>query len=213
MTTETGPGRRERKKRETGEAIARAAAALFAERGYESVTVLDIAEAADVSEQTVYNHFPTKEHLVFSRADEFEADLAARIQERPAGMSVIGAVRADLLNMLDTLADVPPERLRGGMPWLVASAPGLRRWQLEMTARHAEALAALIAQEEDAIGTDPAARVIAYALLAPYQVLIEELGRRLVEGQSPRQVARALRPVIQAACDRLGRGLDEHHRP
>ena len=76
-------GRRERKKRLTAERIALAAGTLFGRRGYEAVSVAEIAEAADVSEQTVYNHFPTKEDLVFDRTDELDAALAAAVAQRP----------------------------------------------------------------------------------------------------------------------------------
>ena len=60
-------GLRERKKRETRETIARTAMDLFVERGYDAVTVADVARAADVSEKTVFNYFPAKEDLVFGR--------------------------------------------------------------------------------------------------------------------------------------------------
>ena len=60
-------GLRERKKRETREAIAAAAMALFLEHGFDAVTVADVARAADVSEKTVFNYFATKEDLVFFR--------------------------------------------------------------------------------------------------------------------------------------------------
>lgn len=57
----TQPGLRERKKRQTRELIAAVAHRLFGERGFDAVTVAEVARAADVSEGTVYNHFPTKE--------------------------------------------------------------------------------------------------------------------------------------------------------
>jgi AcrR family transcriptional regulator len=63
----TTPGLRERKKARTRQVIADAAARLFAERGYERVAVSDVARAAEVSEQTVYNYFQTKEQLVVDR--------------------------------------------------------------------------------------------------------------------------------------------------
>jgi len=63
----TAPGLRERKKARTRQAIADAAARLFAQRGYEQVAVSDVAREAEVSEQTVYNYFQTKEQLVTDR--------------------------------------------------------------------------------------------------------------------------------------------------
>ena len=65
--------------------IARAAATLFSERGYEAVSVLDVAAAADVSEQTVYNHFPTKEDPVFDRTATLDRALAEAVLSRTAG--------------------------------------------------------------------------------------------------------------------------------
>src|SRR5436305_14851303 len=83
------PGRRGRKKVGTRELIAETARTLFAERGFEAVTVAEISRAADVSQQTVFNYFPTKEDLVFWRLEAFEAELLGAIRDRPEGETVI----------------------------------------------------------------------------------------------------------------------------
>jgi AcrR family transcriptional regulator len=62
-------GLREAKKRRTRETIAQAAADLFHERGFAAVTIDDVASAANVSRQTVFNYFPTKEQMLFDRED------------------------------------------------------------------------------------------------------------------------------------------------
>src|SRR3954451_5430780 len=84
-------GRRARKKQQTMEQIAGTARRLFLEHGFDGVTVAQIASAADVSEQTVFNHFRTKEDLVYRQLEAFEADLLAAIRERGAGESVLAA--------------------------------------------------------------------------------------------------------------------------
>src|ERR1700712_118149 len=87
-------GLRERKKRATREAIAAAARRLFAERGFDAVTVAEVAEAADVSEKTVFNHFATKEDLAFAGREERLARLLTGLAKRPAGASVLDVFRA-----------------------------------------------------------------------------------------------------------------------
>ncbi|HVD58038.1 MAG TPA: helix-turn-helix domain-containing protein, partial [Thermoleophilaceae bacterium] len=69
------PGLRERKKQETRQLIADTARRLFTERSFDAVPVAEVARAANVSEKTVFNYFPTKEDLVYSRLEAFEDEL------------------------------------------------------------------------------------------------------------------------------------------
>ncbi|WP_326640923.1 TetR/AcrR family transcriptional regulator [Streptosporangium sp. NBC_01755] len=71
-------GLRERKKRETRERISNIATGLFMMRGFDNVTVAEVARAADVSVNTVFNYFGTKEDLLFDRQEEVE-DLPSRV--------------------------------------------------------------------------------------------------------------------------------------
>ena len=87
-------GLRARKKRVAREAIAATARRLFAERGFDRVTVAEIAAAADVTEKTVFNHFPTKVDLAFAGREQGIAQLVASITERPPGTSVLDVFRA-----------------------------------------------------------------------------------------------------------------------
>src|ERR1700744_3178525 len=87
-------GLRERKKLQTREAIAQAAAELFARHGFESVTVEDVARAANVSRQTVFNYFPSKEQMLFDRDAEVEAALLAALRARLPGTSPVSVFRA-----------------------------------------------------------------------------------------------------------------------
>jgi AcrR family transcriptional regulator len=87
------PGRRERKKLATRRQIAGTAIGLFLERGFDDVSVAEIAEAADVSKVTVFNHFPAKTDMVFELADERRPQAAAVIRDRAPGVSAVEAVR------------------------------------------------------------------------------------------------------------------------
>ncbi|MBM9506284.1 TetR/AcrR family transcriptional regulator [Actinacidiphila acididurans] len=80
-----GSGLRERKKARTRRHIADTAARLFASRGYDDVSTADVAEAAQVSDQTVYNYFPAKQDLVLDRSEELRERYARTVRERPAG--------------------------------------------------------------------------------------------------------------------------------
>ena len=118
------------------------AAGLFHERGFETVTVADIARAAEVAEQTVYNYFSTKEALVLDEDDTYTAHFAAMVRDRPAGISIIEAVRQEALEFLQGMIDRPasPHR-RGGMPFLVVNSVPVRRAWLSACERHAKAVA------------------------------------------------------------------------
>src|SRR5215212_9271780 len=104
MVEERTPGLRERKKRAARQAIAATARRLFAERGFDAVTVAEIAVAADVAEKTVFNHFATKEDLVFAGGEARLAQLQAAIAQRPPGTSVLDVFRANSEAMLDVVA-------------------------------------------------------------------------------------------------------------
>lgn len=74
-TAEPTEGRRERKKRETRAKILAVAKAQFVEKGFDGTTMSDIAEAMDLSTQTVFNYFATKDRLLLGIADEVTAEL------------------------------------------------------------------------------------------------------------------------------------------
>ena len=83
MTGAQSEGLRARKKRAAREGIAATARRLFAERGFDAVTVAEIAAAADVSQKTVFNHFPTKEDLAFAGREEGIVQFVTAITQRP----------------------------------------------------------------------------------------------------------------------------------
>jgi AcrR family transcriptional regulator len=93
-------GLRERKKRRTRLHISDVATGLFLERGFDAVTMAEIAEAADVSVNTLYNYFPDKESLFFDREAEVVGRLSRIVRERAPGESAAAALvrrtRADL---------------------------------------------------------------------------------------------------------------------
>ncbi|HTX13241.1 MAG TPA: helix-turn-helix domain-containing protein [Solirubrobacteraceae bacterium] len=195
-------GLRERKKRRTRELIASTAARLFAEHGYEQVSVLDVAAAAEVSEQTVYNHFPTKRALVLDRDEELRDRLTALIASRPSGVSPAAAIRDAALSMVAELRTMSDTQIHGGLGYLSVRSPAVRRLALEMTDRHADAIAAVLT---DAPGGPSLAvtKVHAIALAWVFQTITDESGRGTAAGLSPAEIADALAFTVTAILDQL----------
>ena len=200
-----GPGLRERKKERTRRHIADTAARLFAERGYEQVAVTDVARAAEVAEQTVYNYFPTKEHLVTDREGQIQDRLCELIRSRPPGITPATAIRDFVLTSVAGIRDIPPELWRGELGYLAAISPAVHRLALELTDRLAAALAAAIS-DTTAVPLE-IARLQGIALAGVFQIIISESGRRTREGQSQAEIADELYPVVESLLDELGRWL------
>jgi len=201
----TEAGLRERKKVRTRQAIADAAARLFAEHGYERVAVSDVAREAEVSEQTVYNYFQTKEQLVTDRDELIQETLGRLIRTRAPGSTPAAAIREFVLDTVEGIRRIPAEQWRGELGYLAAISPTVHRLVLELSDRHADALAAAISETVDV--TPEIAKLQGIALAGVFQILISEAGRRTREGQSQDQIADELRPAIEAIVDDLDRWL------
>ncbi|HEX6526549.1 MAG TPA: TetR/AcrR family transcriptional regulator [Streptosporangiaceae bacterium] len=196
-------GLRERKKARTRRHIADTAARLFAEHGYEQVAVSDVAREAEVAEQTVYNHFGTKEQLVTDRDEQIRDRLRELIRTRPSGVTPAAAVREYILKSVAGIRDIPAERWRGELGYLAAISPAIHRLALELTARQAEALAEAIGDTSDV--PPEIARLQGIALAGVFQMVIADAGRRTLEGQSQEKIADELHPAIANVLDQLDR--------
>jgi AcrR family transcriptional regulator len=161
------PGRRERKNAETRRALADAALRLFLERGYDRVSVKDIADAVDISVPTVFNHVPDgKEALIFDEGVERREGLLAAIQERPKGQSFMSALRGFMLARGPFAADPAPDFARKTR--LIVETPALRDYSRKLWIRCEAPLAEAIAGELGRPADDVTARAIArYVLEVP----------------------------------------------
>jgi AcrR family transcriptional regulator len=204
-------GLRELKKARTRRLIADTAARLFAERGYEHVAVTDVARAAEVAEQTVYNYFPAKEQLVTDREEQIQDRLCELIRSRPPGVTPAAAVRDFVLGSVDTIRSIAPEMWRGELGYLAAISPAVHRLALELTDRLAGALASAIS---DTTAVRPEiARLQGIALAGVYQIIVSEAGQRTREGRSQAQIADELRPVIENILTELDHWLSTPELP
>jgi AcrR family transcriptional regulator len=167
--TEPQVGRRERKKAQTRKALSDSALRLFAERGYDRVSLKDVADAADVAVSTVFKHFPAgKEALVFDEDIDLETALVAAVRERGTGQSILDALRDYLIARAVERAAQPDF---ADFVALVESTPALSDYARRMWGRHEAALAAAIADETGLTADDIAARALAhYALEAIFLI-------------------------------------------
>ena len=154
-------GRRERKKAATRKAISDAATRMFLDRGFDAVSIREIADAADVSPTTVFAHFPQKEALVFDEDDAQREQLLDAVRHRAAGTSISQALRAVFEDgVREALDEHHAEGPRQFMD-LVTATPSLSDYAQKMWTRHGDALADAIAAE---LALDePSPQVRAYA--------------------------------------------------
>lgn len=160
------PGRRERKKLQTRQAIRRAAFRLFAERGYEATGVDRIAEAAEVSPSTVFRHFPAKEDIVLP--DEYDDLLAGGIRARPAGEPIAETLRHVAVGILHGTSTADRGELLQRIR-LVRDVPAVRGRTAERTARHVDLVSTALAERTGRPADDLGLRVVSAAALAALQ--------------------------------------------
>ncbi|MCU1683928.1 MAG: TetR family transcriptional regulator [Amycolatopsis sp.] len=111
LTEEQPVGRRERKLQQTRSSLTRSALELFAERGFDAVTVVDIANRSDVDPSTFFRHFRSKESLLFTDMDSYVETARPLLNERPADESLIESLRAVNLHLSENY-DYDLENLR-----------------------------------------------------------------------------------------------------
>src|SRR4051794_1985065 len=119
-------GLRNLKKQQTRHTILDTALRLFAERGFDRVTVVEIARKSNVSQATVFNYFPTKEHLVFSNMETVEEQLVEAVRRRRPGESAVAAFRTCLLTSVESLTPLDADTLQANrnLAGIVAGSPG-----------------------------------------------------------------------------------------
>jgi AcrR family transcriptional regulator len=209
------PGLRERKKERTRGLIADTARRLFAERGFEQVTVAEIAREAEVAPATVFNYFPTKEDLFYSRLEAFEERLLAAIDGRAPGRSVLAAFADFLLGQRGVLAmDAPggdkeaTAQIRT-ITRVITESPALLARERQVFDRYARALAASIAQDTGADPGDVVCRVVANTLLGLHRALIDHVRDQALAGVPAARIREDVRSEADRAIAQLERGLRE----
>ncbi|HEY1321726.1 MAG TPA: helix-turn-helix domain-containing protein [Streptosporangiaceae bacterium] len=205
-------GLRELKKEQTRRLIADTAWRLFAGKGFDKVSVAEIAREAQVAEATVFNYFATKEDLFYSRLEAVGSRLVDEIAARSPGETVIAAFRRGWLAQRGLLAQAEtgdPAALRQlrTVNEVIAASPALLAREQRALARNAEALAALLAAETGAPAGDITPQVAANALMGAHRALLDYVRRRVLADDELTRLAADVRELASSAMDLLERGL------
>ncbi len=203
-------GLRERKKHKTRQLIAATARELFTRRGFENVSVAEIARAAEVSETTVFNYFPTKEDLIFQGLEAFEDQLLRAVRDRQAGEGVLQAFGRFILQPSGLLAAGDPASADAlaSAARLIASSPALTAREQQILTRYERSLAALLAEETGARPGDLTPRVVANTLIGIHRAALDYVRQRITaDSAGSRRLARDLQADCQKALDLLAEGL------
>lgn len=205
-------GLRERKKQRTRELIADTARRLFVERGFDHVTVAEIARAAEVSDATVFNYFPTKEDLLYWRLESFEQDLLETIRERAPGESFLAAFGRFVLQQRGLLAAQDPEAIEflAGLTRTITESPALLARERQIFDRYTTSLAALIAEETGSGTGEVEPWVAANALIGVHRALIDYARRRILAGARNPRLAAEVRSRGKQALASLEAGLGNY---
>jgi AcrR family transcriptional regulator len=184
-------GLRERKKRQTRQYISDVATGLFIERGFDAVTVAEVAEAANVSVNTVYNYFPAKEDLFLDRSKGVVDRLSRWVRGRRDGESAAEAVLRELREEVEAVS--PRVGLLTGYDRfmkVIHASPALRSRLWAIGQEVLDNLEGTLREETGAADDDPMPALIAGQINWLHQTVMATIGQRMIAGGSPAEVSR-----------------------
>lgn len=185
--------------------ISDVATMLFLERGFDTVTVADVARQAGVSSVTVFKHFPRKEDLLFDRVEDAVAILRAAVRDRGAGVDALTSLRDASFRLVDeghALSGVKA----GSIPFYrtVTASPALIARAREIAAELEQTLAADLEMDAEFDG-DPT--LFAALFIAGYTTVLTGTARRVIAADAPDPVVEDHRARLTALFDALRSGL------
>ena len=169
----------------------------------------EIARAADVSQQTVFNYFPRKEDLVYWRLGSFEEELLQTVRGRAPGESALAAFGRFLLTQRGLLGRQDPEAREQltALTRTIVESPALQAREAQILAGYTASLAALLAEETGSEAGDLRPWMAANAMMGAHRALIDHTRRRIVAGESGPRLQRDVRARAEAALALLEGGL------
>jgi AcrR family transcriptional regulator len=194
-------GLRETKKLQTRQAIAGAGMGLFVTRGFDHVTVGDIAREAGVSEKTVFNYFPTKEDVFFDEVPERLEALAEAVRERRPGQSLVAAMHDLHAAQCSRLASPGFEHFAR----VIEESPALQAKEIDVMAQFTDHLAETIRDELGLHAAD--AQIAANLLMGVHWQFFRNARAHALAGRSGPAAVRRLRSDLARAYRLLEHGL------
>ncbi|MGR8009832.1 TetR/AcrR family transcriptional regulator [Streptomyces hypolithicus] len=198
-------GLRERKKQRMYRVISDAAIGLFLEKGFDSVSVAEVAAAAEISKPTLFRYFPAKEDLALHRFADHENEAAEVVAGRPEGLAPLDALHRHFLvglerrdpvtGLSDEVQVLAFHRLLYGTPSLVA--------RLHAYVNRSEEALARALGGPDAL----ASRLAAGQIVAVQRILAEANWRRIDAGESADDVLAGAVAAADLAFVQLRTGI------
>ncbi|MGW6197674.1 TetR/AcrR family transcriptional regulator [Kribbella sp. NPDC055110] len=185
--------------------ISDVATQLFLDRGFDAVTVAEVAREAGVSSVTVFKHFPRKEDLLLDRADDATELLRTAIRDRSDDVDVLTSLRQAVLGLAHDRHALSGLKDRS-IPFFVtvAASPALIARAREI----ADELQQTLVEELSGDATfDGDAALLAAFLVAGYTTVLTGTARRLVAGETPDEVADDHRARVEQLFDKLRDGF------
>lgn len=206
------PGVRERKRRELRQKLSDTATLMFLEHGFDAVRVADVAKACGVSTKTVWNHFPTKEALMFDRGETLAATLRAAAD---VPTDVLAAVVSCIRTEIERLDETGPAgamanendtiRMVRAFAQLCASNADLRAATADQLENLTQLAAVALEKKNGTPAMSPENQITASALVSLWRVHLSALLRHSAEQRSLANVRRAALAEVEAGADVVAR--------
>jgi len=203
-------GLRERKKQQTRLAISQVATRMFIERGFDQVTLAEVAEAANVSVNTVFNYFETKEELFFDRADEVAEAPSRAVRDRRVGESAIGALHRHFMTSIAGTGSPLFSPHVGPFFAAIEASPALKARERLIFDDMERRLVQVMTEQTGAPADDPTARSVAAMATALLWMLQRELRGGMMRGEPAARMRTAVLQLAERGFALLERGAGRY---
>ena len=167
-------GRRSRKKQRTRDDLIAAGDYLFATQGFDATTTTDIAERADVSQRTLFRHFPTKESLLYADLDDARLELRQALAERPSDEPILDSVRESMLSLAEDFEANRDRRLLQARLAVTSSAVSAYSRAVVQFSWEREIIAAVAQRLDVDPLQDPRPEILAGAVMSAVRIAMRQ---------------------------------------